>query len=113
MEAGDHGVKVWFHILGQLTTTDRGGCLHAAPEGAQKRLARGRKTLPTVCGLQRTRPVGREMVNEKGEPIGQTTMLWPPRLSTLPEGMSRCQSCFVGTGRPRPAPEWSRGSVAT
>ncbi len=100
-------MKLLFHIVGKITTIDGRGRLHAAADGAQVLLARGRRMVPTVCGLHRTRPVGMKAVDATGERIGQITMLWPPRLSTLPEGLSRCRTCYVQTGRPRPAPGWS------
>ncbi len=102
-------MKTWFHVVGLITTTDAHGVLHAAADGAQRLLARGRQTLPTVCGLKRTRPVGVKAVDASGEGIGQTTVLWPPRLRVLPTGWSRCPACYAATGRPRPDPVSERG----
>ena len=103
----------WMHLLGSITTVDRQGILHAAPDGEQFNLMPGTKrrkgkpplrTLPTVCGKKHTRPVGVGLVNADGEKIGQLTMLWPPFAES--EAGARCRECWLGTGKPRPSDSW-------
>ena len=104
-----------FHIRGRIATIDRRGVIHAAPEGAQFDLSSmskrrhgrpGLRMLPTECGMKQTRPMGVRVVTTDGEPRGVMTLLWPPRLATLEPGWSRCQQCYIATGKPRPAYGW-------
>lgn len=50
----------------------------------------------SVCGLSGLRVAG------SGETIG----LWPPRVSSLPDGWTRCKDCFDATKHKRPRSEF-------
>lgn len=47
----------------------------------------------SVCGV-----TGIKLV-DGGEGAG---VEWPPRVSSLPDGRSRCRACHIATGRKRP-----------
>lgn len=71
--------------------------LHAVTmEGLAHRYSDKRVTVDAACGVRRLK------VLAKGDVIG----LFPPRISTLPEGWTRCRECHELTGRKRPRTEW-------
>ena len=43
--------------------------------------------------------------------VGSVLVPWPPRVSSLPSGRSRCRECHERTGRKRPRSEFT-GEVA-
>lgn len=91
-----------------LTGVDRRKCFHAVVnQGIHRNLDRGRRarmTYDSVCG-KRVRLAGCATVDEDGK-TGGMTLPWPPRLKVLEGSESRCQSCFVATGKPRPDSLW-------
>lgn len=55
-----------------------------------------RRLCTTACGLKGARIVA----------SGHAGVQWPPRVASLPEGVTRCRDCYVATGKPRPVSRW-------
>lgn len=89
---------IYVHVTGNVCAL-RNRVFHALDaEQVLDRLKLGsrRTTYDAVCGAK---------VRMYPFTNGDRTLsaLWPPRLATLAEGVSRCQVCWETTGRKRPS----------
>lgn len=77
------------------------GQVHAAPTG-DVLAARRRRTVDTVCSLQRARLCTAAVrCKVTGDDLGLMVLPWPP--PRRHDGHDRCTCCWTQTGRQRPA----------
>lgn len=92
-------------VIDEVTAgPDMAGIYHAVEAVLPLRWVRDRSrraTWDAACGKRAPVTWWRVALDEDGTE-GFTTVPWPPRVSTLPEGTSRCSACHEATGRKRP-----------
>jgi hypothetical protein len=99
-EDPDGHVDLW-HLTGWIVGVHREtSTMHAVDAEqafAQLRSRSRRTTVDAVCGA-RVRLYSCSPADARF-----ATALWPPRVRTLVDGVSRCLACHEATGRPRPS----------
>jgi hypothetical protein len=92
-----------------LCVLDGREVMHAAPTKDVYRRPKRRKTVDAVCG-KRAKPYG-VSCSTPDSADGVMLVEWPPRITQLPGGMTRCLECQRSTGNRKPAGAWSHISA--
>jgi methyl coenzyme M reductase subunit C-like uncharacterized protein (methanogenesis marker protein 7) len=104
IQTGDHE---YLHIIGHVCAVNRRTrTVHALDADVihdQLNAKSRRTTYDAVCGAK-------VRVMQVRDREVASSVLWPPRLSTLVDGVSRCDVCWEATGRKRPS-KWFPAKV--
>lgn len=93
-------MSLWVHATADVCAITN-GTVHAVA-GIAAALGR-----PTRCGTTTW-----HLVVTEHPTLGHSTLLWPPRVSTLTDDLTRCTRCFRATGRKSPRSEWPADAAA-